>query len=104
VVRCSGFSKLFLAFASGQGSEMLCQLERKGARDAFSLLTVPVTSHLPSLVCQASQTHRMADVSGDSGFKACLLSYQEMCKGNAFEIKIEMNHSFNCFPFIIIVE
>lgn len=51
--------------------------------------------------CQRG-THRMSDGRWSSLPQSPLSQLWEKCDRNAFEIKIELNHSSNCFPFIII--
>ena len=93
----------------GQGAEVFCWLAREvGGRVYLATVTATMTSPDPAPASEEHQGYQRGTSEclmggGISRFKAHFLSCQEKCEGNAFEIKIEMSHSSNCFPFIIIV-
>lgn len=106
MVRCLSFLKLLPFLVAGQGAEVFCWLVREvGRRVPSAVVTATVMPYLASSEHQRWQRGASECLTGGgvSYFKACFLSCQEKCEGNAFEIKIEMNHDSNCFPFIIIV-
>lgn len=105
MVRHLGFSKS-LCLCGSQGAEVLCWLVREeGRRVHLATVTATITPCIASSehhICQGG-TCRMSDGRWSFWLQCLLSQLSGKVWRECFWIKIEMNHSSNCFPFIIIV-